>query len=276
MFAFPGYPGLPEQPYDVKQVARFISHMQEQQFDLVIQMQGDGTKVNQLMELFGARYCAGFYTPSDYKPAGDLFMPYPGEGHETGRHLGLMHFLGIPGGSPDLEFPVTDEDRMAFEKLNLGLKEKEYACIHPGSRGSYRQWPPKFFARMADICAGYHLTPVLTGTAGEMDIVLNVASMMKHKPVIAAGKTHLGTMAVLLSRACALVSNCTGVSHMAAALKTPGIIISMDGEPERWGPLDHRLFYTLNWLEIPEFERSASALETLLRAGSFKTDQQYA
>ncbi len=276
LYAFPGYPGLPEQPYDVHHIASFIREMQEQHFDLLVQMQGDGTKVNQLMELFGARNCAGFYTPSDYKPPGNLFMPYPHTGHETERHLGLMQFLGIPGGSPDLEFPITEDDRKDFEKLDLGLRNKEYICIHPGSRGSYRQWPRENFARMADLCAMHHFVPVLTGTAGEMEIVLEVASLMKHTPVIAAGKTDLGTMAVLLSGAFALVSNCTGVSHMASALKTPGIIISMDGEPERWGPLDQHIFYTLNWQAIPEFAMASSALQTLIRKGSFMTSRRYA
>jgi ADP-heptose:LPS heptosyltransferase len=267
--SFPGYPGLPEQPYNVKAISDFIVSMQNEKFDLVLQMQGNGTKVNQLMELLGARYCGGFYTPGDYNPPGDLFMPYPDYGHETGRHLALMHHLGIPDGSDEMEFPLKDADHEAFSELQLA-GEKKYVCIHPGSRGTWRQWPRENFARMADFCMDNNLQAVITGTADEKGIVDEVVVKMRNKPVIAAGRTNLGSMAVLLKNSSGLVSNCTGVSHMAAALKVPGVIISMDGEPERWAPLDKNLFYTINWLTDPDYSKTESALMTLIRSGSFR------
>jgi ADP-heptose:LPS heptosyltransferase len=48
-------------------------------------------------------------------------------------------------------------------------------------------------------------------------------------------------VAVLIKNAAALVSNCTGVSHIAAALKTKSIVISLDGEPDRWGPFEQKV-----------------------------------
>src|SRR5215213_1739721 len=37
---FPGYPGLPEQKVDVKAFTRFLSEVQNEKYDLVLQMQG--------------------------------------------------------------------------------------------------------------------------------------------------------------------------------------------------------------------------------------------
>jgi len=266
---FPGYPGLPEQAYDVKKIASFIAYMQEQRFDLMLQMQGNGTLVNQLVELFGAACTGGYYMPHDYKPPGEWFMPYPDHGHEVLRHLSLMRHLGI-GGTHAMEFPVEEEDIRKFAALDLGLERKKYVCIHPGSRGAWRRWPPAFFAALADSCCRQGIKVVLTGTKEELGIVEATAGQMKHEAVIAAGRTDLGTMAVLLQDAFALISNCTGVAHMAAAIQTPGIIISMDGEPHRWGPMDKTLFYTLDWLADPDFAKAEKALDILLRNGSFK------
>jgi ADP-heptose:LPS heptosyltransferase len=275
--SFPGYPGLPEQRCDVKAITSFITYMQHQAFDLILQMHGNGTCVNQFIELLGAKYCGGFYTPYDFKPAGNLFMAYPNSGHETERHLKLMSHLGIPDGSSSLEFPIHEEDMNDFYKLNLDLEKNKYICVHPGSRQEWRQWPRENFARMADLCIEGNMPVVITGTREELEIAEGVAHRMKYDPVILAGKTNLGSMAVLLSNAYGLISNCNGISHMAAALQVPGIIISLDGEPRRWGPLNKNLFYTLDWISDPDYEKAEAALLTLLREGTFMQDQlQYA
>ncbi len=265
LIPFPGYPGLQEQCYDVKAIADFISRMQEQSFDLVLQMQGNGNYVNQFVELWGGKYYGGFYTPYDYKPPGRLFIPYPNSGHEIERHLSLMNHLGVPDGSVSLEFPISDEDITDFNNLNFPLEKNKYICVHPGSTAFWRQWPTENFARMADFCMDNGLQVVITGTREELEITERVASQMKHDPLMAAGKTNLGSMAVLLRNSFALISNCTGISHMAAALNVPGIIISMDGEPLRWGPLDKELLYTCDWVAEPDYEKAESALLTLIR-----------
>jgi hypothetical protein len=63
---FPGYPGLPEQTVDPVMFASFLNKVQNRHFDLVLQMQGNGTIVNAMVELFEAHYTAGFYLTGDY------------------------------------------------------------------------------------------------------------------------------------------------------------------------------------------------------------------
>jgi len=262
LIKFPGFPGLPEQPYDVKEITDFISYIQKQKFDLIIQMQGNGNIVNPLVELFGAVYTAGFYRPTDYEPEGGLFLLYP-EGHEVERHLSLMEHLGIESAGKYLEFPLTNKDEIELASAGLSFEPGSYVCVHPGSRGSWRQWPPEYFAALADMAADHGKTVVLTGTGDEMIIVEQTASFMKHNPVVAAGKTTLGSAGVLIRDAFALISNCTGVSHIASAVNTPGIIISMDGEPERWGPLNNDILVTLDWIAEPHFAKAERALKEL-------------
>lgn len=262
LIKFPGYPGLPEQPYDISGITGFITYVQKQKFDLILQMQGNGNIVNPLCELFGAPYTGGFFRPGDYEPEGGLFIQYPG-GHETERHLALMHHLGIRSDDTHLEFPLYPQDEEDLQSAGLLFEPCSYVCVHPGSRGSWRQWPVEYFAELADYSAERGKTIVLTGTAEELSIVQETASLMHHTPVIAAGRTTLGAAGLLIKNAFALISNCTGVSHIASAMDTPGVIISMDGEPERWGPLNKDVLFTLDWTAEPDFAKAAHALTVL-------------
>ncbi|MEJ7737496.1 MAG: glycosyltransferase family 9 protein [Chitinophagaceae bacterium] len=268
---FPGYPGLPEQQVKPAAIIHFLNDMQKQQFDLVLQMQGNGTIVNPMVELFGGKYTAGFCIENDYCPDADFFVSYPEGIHEIERHLLLLNHLEIPSQGNHLEFPLTSQDEEEYRRLNLRVNEKKYVCIHPGSRGAWRQWPARHFAALADHCASEGFQVVLTGTKDETEIVDEVIAHMKHEVINTTGKTSLGAVGLLIKNAYALISNCTGVSHMAAAFETPGIVISMDGEPERWGPLNKTLHRTVDWTKTSDFDVVFSELVSVLQGRSGAT-----
>jgi ADP-heptose:LPS heptosyltransferase len=269
IIVFPGYPGLPEQDFDHYKFEMFLLKIRQENFDLILQMQGNGSIVNNLIQTFNAKCVAGFCQHS--KQESELFMTYPNYGHETSRHLLLTDYLGISSAGNEMEFPLNDQDRASFKKLNLKIVPGKYICIHPGSRGAWRQWPPLYFANMADYCADQGYEIIITGTKGELTLANEVAALMKFIPVICSGKTDLGSLGVLISQSFALIANCTGVSHIAAALQTPSIIISMDGEPERWAPVNKELHYTIDWTTTPDYEIVHQKLELLLSGSRLRT-----
>lgn len=240
---FPGYPGLPEQPYSEEAFQLFLQGVQHEKFDLVLQMQGNGTIVNPLMHQFNAKQVAGFHN-KDSRVDSPLFMEYPDHGHEAKRLLQLMTYLGMPDTGLYLEFPVTYTDRQELEQLHLNLAPKEYVVVHPGSRGSYRQWPPAYFALLADYCCDNGYTVVITGTSDEIDITRELCKCIRTSIIDLTGKTSLGAIGALIKDAAFIIANCTGVTHIAAAVETPGIILSMDGEPARW---KHSIHKTTDW-----------------------------
>ena len=248
---FPGYAGLPEQPFDQSLFKAFLKTMKLENFDLLIQMQGNGTIVNEMLQQMNAKHLAGFCL-NDCDD--ELFLKYPHAPHEIRRHLMLMEHLGIPSQGEQLEFPLYKSDYAELEKLNLQLQQKKYVCIHPGSRGNWRQWPTKYFATLADYFAMHNFTIVVTGTKEEQQIVKEVINAMRYNAIDLSGKTNLGSLGALLKNAFMFISNCTGVSHLASALKTPGIVLSMDGEPNRWAPLDASLYKTIDWTKHKDFD----------------------
>jgi len=164
----------------------------------------------------------------------------------------------------NLEFPLTKKDYAEYASLLIPIIEKQYIIVHAGSRGSWRQWPPPFFAALADYCIEQGFTVVITGTNNEKEITQEVIKCMHHQAIDLTGKTTLGALGALIQNAYMLIANCTGVSHIAAALKTRSLIISMDGEPHRWAPLDTHLHHTIDWIKNPHFEKVFSELATMM------------
>ncbi|MEH2066672.1 MAG: glycosyltransferase family 9 protein [Nostoc sp.] len=240
---FPGYPGIPEVPLCVEKIPRFLTSVQEQRFDLALQMHGNGSVINSFTVLLGAQINAGFYLPSHYCPNPDYFLPYPDCKPEIWRHLHLMDFLGIPLQGDELEFPLKDEDFAAFSQFPFSTP---YVCIHPGASVPDKRWSLENFAVVADAIAARGFQIVLTGTASEANLTQSLAEMMRFKPIDLAGQTSLGAMAALLSQASLLVCNDTGVSHLAAALGVKSIVIFTNSSLHRWAPLNRQIHRSLS------------------------------
>ncbi|MGA0557942.1 glycosyltransferase family 9 protein [Larkinella sp. VNQ87] len=242
--SFPGWPGLPEQPVDPAKTTEFLRMMQQRAFDLVIQMQGNGTCVNPMMPLLGARLTAGYYPAGlpQYRFDENFYRAYPENQHEIRRHLQLMDYLGLPAQGEELEFPLTETDTERASQVDevAGLEPRRYVCIHPGGI-SARRWPESHFAQVANALAEQGYSIVITGTATEAPIIERVQRQLRTPAISLAGKTDLGMVGWVLSRTALLVSNDTGVSHIASALRTPSVIIYSTSRPDEWGPLNRQL-----------------------------------
>jgi ADP-heptose:LPS heptosyltransferase len=239
---FPGAPGLPEQPPNPPRLAAFLSQTAESRFDLAIQMQGDGTIANDLVLRFGAREAAGFCMPG-CEPASGRFASYPEDLSEVHRWILLASFLGAPPAGDHLDFPIdpADEAEAAQVMTAAGIEVGRYACLHAGARDVMRRWPAHRFAEVADALASRGVCVVLTGQASERDVAGRVETLSRERLVNLVGLTSVGSLAVLLRGSRLVVCNDTGVSHLAAAVRAPSVVIFRTTDPVRWAPIDRAL-----------------------------------
>ncbi len=102
---FPGYPGLPEQPVHTDAINAFFYEMKKSRIDLLLQMQGNGSIVNDMLEQLQPRCLAGFCEQGDRRVNTRNFLEYPEGIHEIQRHLALLHHLHIPDDGTHIDFP---------------------------------------------------------------------------------------------------------------------------------------------------------------------------
>jgi ADP-heptose:LPS heptosyltransferase len=235
-----GVPGLPEVEPDPAAAVRFDAAAQTRRFDLALQLHGSGVVTNPLTTMLGARHQVTAHLPDHWRPPGTS-IEYPARGPEIRRLLAVVAAAGCPPVGEEIDLPVRAAERAEAHALVAGPdgRRPPYVCLHPGAARPDNRWPARRFAALADRLAGNGHRVVLTGTAGERDLVAQVAEAMSTPPIDATGRTGVGTLAALFAAARLVVSNDTGAAHVAAAVRVPSVVLYPAGaDRSRWAPLD--------------------------------------
>jgi ADP-heptose:LPS heptosyltransferase len=249
--AFPGFPGLPEIEPKLDALPDFFRAAQSRRFDLALQMHGSGALSNPLMAAMGAQRNAGYMPSGGWRPDPDLFLEWRADEHEALRYLRLLEALGVARRGEHLEFPLCAGDHAQLARDIPELPSpRAYVVVHPGARLPSRRWPAQRFAQVADALAAEGWRIVLTGSAEEKPLVAEVIAAMRTDAINACGRSSLGGLAAMIAGARLMVSNDTGVSHVAAAVGTQSVVISSGADAKRWAPLDQAKHRVL-WADMP-------------------------
>ena len=155
--------------------------------------------------------------------------------HESLRGLELTQALGFPAAEPEMVIEPRPEDEREAQGLLGRLGAEHFVIVHPGSSAASRTYPAERYARVVeDISLETGLPVLVTGGTGEEELSRRVAGNVG---VPLGGETGLGAFAALVGRTGVVVTNNTGATHLASALKTPVVtVFAGTNPPEQWGP----------------------------------------
>lgn len=162
-----------------------------------------------------------FITDNIKQPAPDI--------HRADFYLGLLSSSGIEVREEDkkIEFFISDKDRVNINNIlkSEGIKDNErFIVLNPGANWEPKRWPVVNFVNLADeIIEKYNLRVIITGAKKDTALADEITSLMKHKPVILAGKTTLKELAALFEKAILVVSADSGPLHIAGAMNSNAI-----------------------------------------------------
>ncbi len=129
----------------------------------------------------------------------------------------------------------------ALTRLELKHAAQPILALCPGAEyGPAKRWPAEYYAQIAKLYASRGWQVWLFGSERDRPITAQVRSLSGAECIDLAGRTTLGEAVDLLSLARAVVSNDSGLMHVAASLGRRLIAVYGSSDPQFTPPLSHK------------------------------------
>ena len=164
--------------------------------------------------------------------------------HILAKMLSLVRVLGFDkiNFSPQIEI---SGECLYFAQDYLKRFSGPFICILPGAGHPYKIWSKKKFATLGDIFYSMDYKVILIGAEEERELLLEIASKMKNKPIIPLidelkfGKDPIYSIGLFKSSKLVVGCDCGGL-HLATLSGCPVIGIYGPTSPIKSGPLGER------------------------------------
>ncbi|MEW6095872.1 MAG: lipopolysaccharide heptosyltransferase II, partial [bacterium] len=144
-------------------------------------------------------------------------------------YLKSIERFGIEDDGEGLEFYITpSKDMVVLELLRKeGIRKEDILIgIAPGAHWYTKRWDKERFIELSNLLIQKKNAKIIIfGGEEEVELSNEIKASLSNKPIVVAGKFSLMETAALLKRCKILITNDTGIMHIASAVKTPVVAI---------------------------------------------------
>jgi len=155
--------------------------------------------------------------------------------------------------TPRLNVLASARQSVTQKLQNARIQDSIYVMCPGAEYGPSKRWPTEHFAALAQdlIAANPNNHIILIGSQGDQNLANEISSQGKRNPNIHnwCGSTSLDEAIALIGMSKAVISNDSGLMHIAAALKVPQVAIFGSSDPAHTPPLSDKA--KVIWLELP-------------------------
>lgn len=137
---------------------------------------------------------------------------------------------------PRLEVSLRQQQQV-LQKYQLNIERKVLALCPGAEYGDAKRWPVEHFAQVAEYCLDRDWQVWLFGSPKDTEVAADINRRVSDQCVDLTGKTSITEAVDLLSLTDTVVSNDSGLMHVAAALNRKLIALYGSSDPEFTPPL---------------------------------------
>lgn len=161
-----------------------------------------------------------------------------------GRAPMVAFYAALAGPAVDGDRPrlAISDALIASAADGAGVRRGEYVVFAPGAEyGPAKCWPATHYAQLAAALHARDGVPVLLlGSGKEAALCDSIARMAPGACTVMAGRTSLSDAMALIAGARGVVSNDSGLMHVAAAFGLPQVAVFGSTSPEHTPPLNDK------------------------------------
>lgn len=147
--------------------------------------------------------------------------------HEVIHNLNILKNLGGKIYSDDLEIWINEQDKEYASEVLKGIKNRFLIGICIGANAENKKWPVEYYLKLSDfLIKNYNTIILILGGNEDIERGEFLAKKLKYNVKNLCGKTTLRECAALFQKVNLCIGNDTGLIHIAAAVKTPCVVIS--------------------------------------------------
>ncbi|NDL64070.1 putative lipopolysaccharide heptosyltransferase III [Acerihabitans arboris] len=184
--------------------------------------------------------------------------------HTVMNNLQILAPLKLRKISTRVNITLGAGETYYIEQLRKKYNVGEYILIHPAARWLFKTWSPSSFSRLINHLTARGETVIITsgpepaGIACVKDILARCDQAQRL--ISLAGKLRLPELAVLIARARLFIGVDSAPMHMAAALKTPAVVLFGPSNLAQWRPWQapHTLIWAGDYRVLPHPDRVAT------------------
>jgi heptosyltransferase-2 len=153
--------------------------------------------------------------------------------------LALMTGEEIPAQLPQPSLSASHTGAIAaLARLGHALPQGSVLVLCPGAEyGPAKRWPAEYYAELANRALAQGWEVWLFGSQKDIPVTGEINAMTQQRCLDLGGRTALGEAVDLMSMVTAVVSNDSGLMHVAAALDKPMAAIYGSSDPHHTPPM---------------------------------------
>ena len=152
----------------------------------------------------------------------------------------------------------TEADRI-FAQEFLGDVDAPLVAIHPGSGGENKNWPIDRWIELINSLDPEFGFLLVSGEA-DKERTVRLHSSTVEKRVLLASQLPLPHLAAILGRCRLFIGHDSGISHIAAAVGTPNLLLFGPTDPRIWSPIGEHV----RVLSAPEKAMAGLSVERVI------------